>query len=544
MASLLIAVFGVVWSEAFRNMVNGATSGSVDAIYHGFILAICVFLIDSLTQFSSSVMGTRLDNLTTNRLQKKAFSNLLNANIVDILDRDSNYYISVIDQFIPVMQQTANKKIRDLLGMILTLIVTSIYLFHIDCWLTIGVLLISLFIPLISNVLSNRLSKRHEVLKNIALKRDSFFQDITQAPLEIRQFKLTDYFLKKLRKYNDDVFENGHRIFCLESAIGKINSFANYLCIIFTLAYGGYRVYLGYIELGDIVAFLYSSVRIFNPLPTIVTMWASIQSTLVKAQDVFKILQLSPERKKQDIRIAFCDIHFNNLEFSYGEKKVIKNVSFDVMNGKITALVGPNGSGKSTLVKLLLGLYSPEYGNITINDYPVEQLNIRSMVNYVPQQLKVFSASIRDNIVLGDDTITDNSLNKAIEESALGDFLKEHEGGIDYILNENGSNVSGGELQRICIARALVRDKPILVLDEHTASVDGITEKLIQTSLRKISNKKTVLLIAHKLETIKAADNIVFLNDGRIEEVGTFDDLIKMNGEFFKFIKNNLEYME
>lgn len=543
LASILISVFGVVWSEAFRRMVNGATSYRIEAIYEGFVLAVSVFFLDSLTQLLSSYLGTRLDNIAAIQIQNQAVDKLLHTNLAEVLGKDSNYFISVINQFIPEMQQTINKKARQLLGLIVTFIVTIIYLLNIDLGLTFGVLIISIVLPLFTNLFSKYVSNQHTELKDKALKRDCFYQDIIQAPIEIRQFKLEKFFLNKLKRMNDDLVEKGHQIFCVENAINRINVVSNYLCIIFILAYGGYRVYLGYIELGDIVAFLYSSVRIFNPLPTIVSVWVSIQSTLSKAQDVFQLLDFNAEEtmslKKINLCDNLCDIIIKNIEFSYESKKVLNNVSAEIYSGEINVIVGANGVGKSTLVKILLGLYSPESGEIYFNEYNLNQINTRALISYVPQKPYVFSASIKDNILLGDDTITEDALYSAVKDAALQEFLTEHKGGIDYILNENGSNISGGELQRICIARALVRDKPILILDEHTSNVDGINEEAIFNVLKNISKKKTIIIIAHKLETMKRADKILYMSEGTIKESGDFNELMINGREFSTFIKKH-----
>lgn len=537
-ASVLISVFGVIWSEAFRRMVNGATSGSTDAIYFGFILAISVFILDSLIQMLSSYFGTWLDNIATIRLQNQAMNKLLHTSLTNISGKESNYYISVINQFVPEMQQTINRKARQLIGMIVTLIVTTIYLLYIDLILTIGVLTISILLPLSSNLFSKYISKQHKELKDKALERDCFYQDVIQAPIEIRQFKLGKYFLDKLKIMNDDLVDKGHQVFCVESALDRINVISNFLCIIFILAYGGYRVYLGYIELGDIVAFLYSSVRIFNPLPAMVSVWVSIQSTLVKAQDVFKLLDFRTEETVNLQKINLCDIVIKDVEFSYDSKKVLHNINVKFDSGKINVIVGPNGAGKSTLVKVLLGLYNPQCGDIFFNEHSIKHINVRALINYVPQIPYVFSTSIKDNILLGDETITNDALNSSVKHAALQDFLSDHKEGIKYVLDESGSNVSGGELQRICIARALVRDKPILILDEHTANIDGINEEAILNGLRTLSEKKTIIIIAHKLETIKKADKIIYMSDGTIKETGGFNELMINGGEFSKFIKN------
>ena len=537
-ASLFVASCGVIWSESFRRMVNGAASGNLEAIYSGFVLAIIIFFLDSTVQLLSSYYGNKLDNVATIRMQKYAMDCLLHAKISIITKRDSNYYASVINQYIPTIQQTANKKIRDVLGMIVTLVVTIAYLLQIDIALTIGVVAVSTVLPLSINLFSKRISKQHDDLKNMALDRDAFIQDVTQAPIEIREFNLGEYFLSKLKKINNAIFESGHSLFRFESALNRINSISNYLCILLILFYGGFRVYNGYIELGDIVAFLYSSARIFNPLPAIVSSWLSIQSTLVKAKDVFDILDFEQEEKKENKFIYKCDVSVRNLSFSYGGKNVLRNVSAVFEKGKITALVGPNGAGKSTLVKIILGLYAPTEGDVTFDADDIKTINSRQLISYVSQRASVFSMSIKENILLGDnsDSIIKEKMSYAIECAALKKFINEHDGGIEYVLRENGSNVSGGELQRICVARAFIRDKPILILDEHTSNIDGINEETIFESIKNNFENKTIIVIAHKVETMKKADKIIYMGDGEIKGVGSFNELLTGNDDFREFI--------
>ena len=286
------------------------------------------------------------------------------------------------------------------------------------------------------------------------------------------------------------------------------------------------------------MAFLYSSARIFNPLPAIVSSWLSIQSTLVKATDVFDILDFEQEEKKENKLIYKCDVSVRNISFSYGGKNVLRNVSAVFEKGKITALVGPNGAGKSTLVKIILGLYAPTEGNVTFDADDIKTINSRQLISYVSQRASVFSMSIKENILLGDnsDSIIEEKMSCAIECAALKNFINEHDGGIEYVLRENGSNVSGGELQRICVARAFVRDKPILILDEHTSNIDGINEETIFESIKNNFENKTIIVIAHKVETMKKADKIIYMGDGEIKGVGSFNELLTGNDNFREFI--------
>ncbi|HDJ3185150.1 TPA: ABC transporter ATP-binding protein [Staphylococcus aureus] len=257
-------------------------------------------------------------------------------------------------------------------------------------------------------------------------------------------------------------------------------------------------------------------------------------------EDIEKI-KSAPELDKQgkDLTIENDDIVFENVNFSYDDKQVIKNVSFDIAANTSTAIVGPSGSGKSTLCHLLLRFYDVNDGIIRIGGIDIKDLKLSTLMSQISavfQKVYLFNDTIENNILFGNPDATKEEVIRAAKQACCHDFIMKLPDGYQTVLHEKGNNLSGGERQRISIARAILKDAPIIVLDEATASIDSENEHLIQHAIDELSKGKTVITIAHKLETIKNADQIIVLSDGEIIQRGSHDELIQKPGMYQDFI--------
>ncbi|HAZ5920558.1 TPA: ABC transporter ATP-binding protein [Staphylococcus aureus] len=257
-------------------------------------------------------------------------------------------------------------------------------------------------------------------------------------------------------------------------------------------------------------------------------------------EDIEKI-KSAPELDKQgkDLTIENDDIAFENVNFSYDDKQVIKNVSFDIAANTSTAIVGPSGSGKSTLCHFLLRFYDVNDGFIRIGGIDIKDLKLSTLMSQISavfQKVYLFNDTIENNILFGNPDATKEEVIRAAKQACCHDFIMKLPDGYKTVLHEKGNNLSGGERQRISIARAILKDAPIIILDEATASIDPENEHLIQQAIDELSKGKTVITIAHKLETIKNADQIIVLCDGEIIQRGSHDELIQKPGMYQDFI--------
>ena len=236
------------------------------------------------------------------------------------------------------------------------------------------------------------------------------------------------------------------------------------------------------------------------------------------------------------------EIRFNSVSFGYEDNnKILDNFNLSIKSGQKVAIVGLSGSGKSTILKLLIRFYSPTNGAVSLNNIDISQLSLKELRNifaYVGQDDFIFSGTIFKNIAYFDEKITKKEVNQIIAKNHAFDFIKKLPKGIDSIVGEKGVKLSGGEKQRIAIARAILKNSPILLFDEATSALDNDNEKNITSLIKEIAQDKTAIIIAHKLSTIIEADNIYFLENGAVAESGTHQELMKMNGSYARIYKN------
>lgn len=306
------------------------------------------------------------------------------------------------------------------------------------------------------------------------------------------------------------------------------------------LALAAIRVADGTMSIGDFVLINAFMMQIFIPLNFLGFVYREIRGSLANIEQMFALLKKQPKitdsTQAEPLALANAELAFNNVSFHYhAERPIIKNVSFTVKEGEKVALVGESGSGKSTLVKLLFRFYDCHQGNITINGKDlrdVTQHSLRKAIGIVPQDTVLFNDSILENVRYGDVTASDEEVLKAIHLAHLDDFISQLPKGVLTTVGERGLKLSGGEKQRVAIARTILKHPPILVFDEATSSLDSRSEQAILDSIKEVSKGYTSLVIAHRLSTVVDADKIILLNHGEVAEQGTHEQLLAQNGEY------------
>ena len=265
---------------------------------------------------------------------------------------------------------------------------------------------------------------------------------------------------------------------------------------------------------------------------------------------VFDILDLEPEIKDKEDAIEFKEfkqaIEFKNVSFHYQEDRpVLANVSLKAKPGSITAIIGPTGSGKSTLLNLLLRLYDPQNGSISIDDVDLRNyktLSVRGNISIALQENVLFAMSVRDNIRYATPNATDEQILEAVRIAAMDDYVAGLPLGLDTVLSDRGGKLSSGQKQRLTLARAIVRNTPILILDEPTAALDAVTEHKVMSNLAAWGEDRAIFLVTHRISTIRQADNILFLEDGMVRESGSHEELMaKEDGYYRGFVQKELE---
>jgi ATP-binding cassette subfamily B protein len=279
--------------------------------------------------------------------------------------------------------------------------------------------------------------------------------------------------------------------------------------------------------------------QLYQPLNFFGTVYREIRQSLIDMENLFTLLKEKPNIKDSDQSIKLSEdasIEFRDVSFDYDPKRtIIKNISFNVPNGKKVALVGPTGAGKSTISRLLFRFYDPKEGDIFINNQNIKdisQQSLRKLIGVVPQDTVLFNDTIFYNISYGDPTASNDQVYEAAKSADIHEFVTGLPDGYETLVGERGLKLSGGEKQRVAIARAILKNPAIYFFDEATSALDSSTEKEIQKNLQKISQNKTTLVIAHRLSTAADADEILVLQEGKIIERGNHENLLQIKGKY------------
>ncbi|PCN46211.1 ABC transporter ATP-binding protein [Brevibacillus laterosporus] len=401
---------------------------------------------------------------------------------------------------------------------------------------------------LIMNFLSKPLQKHTEELQQNLGKANSIAQDTLAGIHMVKAFNLTDVLFGKYSSTMALVLQKGILVEKKRAWMTAPGMLLFSAPIVFFIAYGGYLIQTGELDLGNLVLFSYLLTYIIEPLSLMPVLFAQVQEVSGASKRMFDILEQPIEQEDKpclDMGANTQPVVFNNVSFAYdGHEKILDRVSFTLSENKTIALVGASGSGKSTILKLLCGFYSAidekEGSSITVYGHTLQEWNLSDMRKYislVSQDTYLFPVSIAENIGFGKTDATRDEIIAAANAANAHQFIMQLPEGYETIVGERGSRLSGGQKQRIAIARAILKDAPILLLDEPTSALDTQSEALVQEALEQMIRNRSVLVVAHRLSTIKEADELLVLDRGHIVERGTHTELLTKHGVYARLYK-------
>ncbi|OUQ12228.1 ABC transporter ATP-binding protein [Massilimicrobiota sp. An142] len=376
-------------------------------------------------------------------------------------------------------------------------------------------------------------SKVSEKLKQAAIKVSDGIQETLENVREIRATNQEKTYLRGLYQKIDEhekVMVKGELV---AGIFVNAASVIMRLGVATTILVGAHLIVQGQVDFMILFMFLLVITRIYAPFDQSLALIAEMFVSQVSANRMMEIYDTPVASGKETFEPKGHNIEFHHVSFAYDLQDVLKDVSFTAKEGEVTALVGPSGSGKSTCAKLAARLFDVQKGKITVGGVDINEVDpevLLSDYSMVFQDVVLFDDSIKENIRLGKRNATDEEVYQAAKAANCDEFVQKLPNGYDTLIGENGAKLSGGERQRISIARALLKDAPIILLDEATASLDVENETKIQEALSRLLAKKTVLVIAHRMRTVQSADKIIVLEDGKVKEEGSPEQLYKQNG--------------
>lgn len=431
--------------------------------------------------------------------------------------------------------------VPQLFAAFISIFIMAVALFIYDWRLALALLWVvpvSLFIIIVGKANINKISKSNYNDKRYVTEK---IQEGLECVQEIKSYngekQYNDNFKQQLKLYEKELMNTE----LVPAVFINISMTLLKLGMPSVIMVGVWLIGKGEVSIFVYLVFLVVSAMIYKPIEEVFMNLARLVFIDVRINRIKEIENMPEQTGSTELKISNYDIVFRNVNFAYEKnKQVLHNVSFTAKQGEVTALVGPSGGGKSTAAKLSARFWDIDSGKITIGGINIAAIDPETLLkNYaiVFQDVILFNASVADNIRIGKRDASDEEIKRAARLAQCEEFINKMPNGYDTIIGENGETISGGERQRISIARALLKDAPIILLDEATASLDAENETKIQTAISELIRNKTVLIIAHRMRTVRNADKIVVLNGGTVTEQGNPEDLMKGNSEFAQMVK-------
>ncbi len=358
----------------------------------------------------------------------------------------------------------------------------------------------------------------------------------------VKAFGMEDHEKKRFSQKTADIFNREVKTARAKSLSSPVMEFLGGLAVAFVIWYGGFNVIRGYSSPGTFFAFLTAVIMLYDPVKKLTKINNAVQEGMAAAHRVFDIIETQSPIQEVDQALTLTTrphrVCFNDVHFGYNDgEMVLKGIDLDIPSGKVLAIVGVSGGGKTSMVNLIPRFYDVTLGAILIDGIDIRKIavkSLRSQIAMVTQEPVLFNDTVRNNIAYGNPRASESEIIAAAKAAYAYDFIQDFPKGFDTSVGELGGKLSGGEKQRICIARALLKNAPILILDEATSSLDTEAESLVQKALENLMQGRTTFVIAHRLSTIVSADQIIVLKQGRIIESGSHTELLARRGEYYK----------
>ena len=545
-------ILGKATTELFNGLVakvNG--TGEIDFGKIGMILlwTLGLYVLSACFSFVQGFVMSGISNDVTYNLRKDISKKINRLPLNYYESRTNGEILSRITNDVDTLQMSLNQSLTQLITSVTTLIGVFIMMLSINVWMTLAALLILPVSMFIIQTVMKHSQKYFQDQQSYLGKVNGQIEENFGGHNVVRVFNKENDVVEEFEKDNQKLYESAWKSQFFSGMMMPIMQFVGNLGYVMVALLGGVFVIKKSIEVGDIQSFFQYIRNFTQPIQQIAQVTNLLQSSAAASERVFEFLEEPEESQNEknpvDINTLTGDVQFEHVKFGYNPDKIIINdFSADVKDGQKIAIVGPTGAGKTTMVKLLMRFYDLNGGSIKVDGYDIKDFNrssLREMFGMVLQDTWLFSGTIMENIRYGRLDATDEEVIAAAKAAHVHNFIMQQPGGYDMVLDEETSNISQGQKQLLTIARAILANNKILILDEATSSVDTRTEVRIQKAMDNLMKGRTSFVIAHRLSTIKDADLILVMKDGDIIEQGNHEELLAKKGFYADLYNSQFE---
>jgi ATP-binding cassette, subfamily B, bacterial MsbA len=506
------------------------------------IAVIVIYMIKGVCSYTQTILMSFIGQRIVADLRNNLYKQIQMQSLSFFTKNPTGILMSRITNDVGYVQGAVSEAVTSLLKDSFTLICLVFVIFYRDWQLAI----IAMFVfPLTIYPIA----KFGQKMRNIATRTQvtmgsltTLLQETISGTRIVKAFSMEEYENKRFAQENEHLFKLALKSVSVSAVSSPFMEFLGGIGIAAIVFYGGYQVIKGVSTPGTFFSFLTALIMLYEPVKRLTNVNNTIQQGVAGAKRVFSIIDMIPDIRNDinaiDLPKISRDIDIENVTFCYEETPVLRSINLSIKAGEVVAFVGMSGGGKTTLVNLIPRFYDVTEGRILIDGHDIRNVTIESLrgqIGIVTQQTILFNDTVRNNIAYGNIEKTDENIIQAARAANAHDFITNLPKGYDTVIGEQGAKLSGGERQRISIARALLKDAPILILDEATSSLDTEAEIEVQDALENLMKGRTTLIIAHRLSTIRNAHRIIVLANGEIVEEGTHESLLEKRGEYFKY---------
>ncbi len=542
LASLCVALIGIIYPIVTRTMLNTLIP---DRRYRDIVLAgllvLFLYFVRMLLRYFIQYQGHMMGTYMQAQMRRDMFNHLEDLSYSFYNTHETGKIMSRMTNDLQEVSELAHHGPENLIISSLSIIISFTYLAGIHFGLTMIIFAVVPFLVIITLSLRKRMrdafmrTRQSVAVINASLESSISGIRVTKAYTNAEKEK------EKFEVGNQEYIEARRDSY---KAMGQFSSTTSFVTDVFNVVVligGGLFMYAGKIDFGDYSAFIVSVNLFINPVMTLINFMEQYQNGVTGFQRFCEIMDTEPEKDDpgaEDCGTLKGHIEFKNVSYSYEDDKetvVLKNVSLDIEKGEKFALVGPSGGGKTTICHLLPNFFRFDEGDILIDGKSIRSMTMGSLrrnIGIVQQDIYLFNASVRDNILYGRLDATEEEVIEAAKRANIHDYIMKMPNGYDTIIGERGVRLSGGQKQRLSIARVFLKNPAILILDEATSALDNTTEVMIQQALDELCKGRTTIVVAHRLSTIKNADEIAVIAEGEIVEQGTHQALMEKNGVY------------